>query len=149
MVKEETWGIPKPGIEEFFELNGEVICEFASNHNLKIEKYYHNIDGWYLIFQHPNRKACYIDIIKKDEQSVFLSGVCWIDDIQTSCRYAKFSDKVECSIDKEALLNSLENLFQEVLSWTKGKLSSLEKSFQPLKMREVEADLKKYPIPKL
>jgi len=148
MVQEETWGKPKPGIEEFFELNGQVIREFASNHNLKIEKYYHNIDGWHLVFQHPNGGACYIEVSKGDEQHVLIFSDWWVDDYGTSERYDKHTDPFECSIDKEALSNTLENLFQEVISWTKDDLSSLGKSFQPLQKKEVKADLKKHPVPK-
>lgn len=147
MANEETWGKPKPGIEEFFELNGTVIREFASNHNLKVEKYYHNKDGWDLVFQHPKGGACYIDVIKKDDRHVLLCGDWWIDDLQKSSRYDKHTNRVECSIDKEVLLDNLENLFQEVISWKKEDLILLGKSYRSLKKEDIEADLERYPIP--
>jgi hypothetical protein len=149
MVNEEIWGRPKPDIEEFFELIGPVIREFASNHNLKIEKYYQNMDGWELIFRHPKGGACYIDVIKKDQQHVLICGVWWIDDFQTSSRYGKHTEQIECSTDKEVLSESLENLFLRVISWEKKDLISLGKSFQPLTKEDIEQDLKRYPVPKI
>jgi hypothetical protein len=149
MVNEEIWGKPKHGIEDFFDLIGDTIREFALNHNLKIEKYYQNIDGWELVFQHPKEGACYLDVIKKDEKHVQIFGDWWIDDFQTSCRYDKHTDRIESSIDKEVLLDNLENLFQQVISWEKKDLISLGKSFQPLTKEDIESDLKRYPVPKL
>lgn len=149
MLNEETWGKPNPGIEEFFELIGDTIRNFVSNHNLKIEMYYHNIDGWELIFQHPKGGACYIDVIKKDDRHVLLCGDWWIDDLQTNSRFDKHTDKIECSIDKKVLSDGLEDLFQRVISWEREDLISLGKSFTPLKKEEIEEDLKRYPIPKI
>jgi hypothetical protein len=149
MINEEIWGKPKPGVENFFELISSVIREFASNHNLKIEKYYHNKDGWDSVFQHPKGGACYIDVVRKDERHVLICGDWWIDDLRTSERFDKHTERIECSIDKEALSDRLENLFLQVISWEKKDLISLGKSFSPLKKEDVEADLKRYPVPKL
>lgn len=147
MANEETWGKPNPGIEEFFESIGDMIREFASNHNLKIEKYYQNIDGWELVFQHPKGGACYIDIIKQDEHHVQIFGDWWIDDFQTSSRYDKHTNRSEYSINKKVLLDNLEKLFHQVISWKKEDLIPLGKSYRPLKKEDIEADLKRYPIP--
>jgi len=149
MTNEETWGKPKPGIEEFFKLIGPIIREFASNHNLKIEKYYHNIDGWHLVFQQPNGGACYIEITKKDEQHISIISDWWMDNCKTSTRYHKPTDRIEYSIDDKKLLSHLENLFQKIISWKKEDLISLGKSYIPLKKEEIEADLGRYPIPKI
>jgi hypothetical protein len=149
VTDEQVWGKPKPYIEEFFELIGGTIREFASNHNLKIEKYYQNIDGWELIFQHPKGGACYIDVIKKNEQQVLICGVWWIDDLRTSERYIKHTEHIECSIAKGCLKDELESIFGQIASWKKEELSSLGKSFEPLKKDDIEADLKRYPVPKI
>lgn len=147
MVVEETWGKPGPGIEDFFELHGKVIREFASNHNLKIKKYHHNKYGWRLVFKHPKGGACYINISKKDDQFILLLGDWWIDDIATSSRHDKHTDHIESSIDKEVLADNLEKLFQQILSWEKDDLISVGKSYRPLKKEDIEADLARYPIP--
>lgn len=149
MIKEEVWGKPNPGIEEFFELIGDVIREFASNHNLKIEKFYQNIDGWELVFQHPNGGACYVDITKKNEEYVMIFGVWWQDNLQNSERYIKHTDHEECSIKKDCLKTKLEHVFGQIISWKKEDLISLGKLFQPLKKEDVEADLSRYPVPKI
>ncbi|MHC4478003.1 MAG: hypothetical protein ACYTEL_20390 [Planctomycetota bacterium] len=149
MANEETWGVAKPGVEEFFESIGPVIREFASNHNLKIQKYYNNIDGWQLVFRHPNEGACYIEILKKDEQEVSVLADWWVDDCQRNERLHIPSDDIECSVDEEVLFGNLENLFQQVISWKKEDLISLGKSFEPLTKEAVEEDLRRYPVPKL
>ncbi len=145
-MKEDIWGKPKDGIAEFFELNGTIIREFAIEHNMNIEKYYHNIDGWQLVFQHPKGGACYIEITKKTEKSFELLADWWLDDYKSNKRFHKPSEKLQCSIENKDLLENLENLLQNILSWEKGSLTSLGKSFTKLKKEEVEEDLKEYPI---
>jgi hypothetical protein len=147
MAIEETWGKPAPGIEDFFELHGKVIREFASYHNLIISKYYHNIDGWELIFQHPKGGACYIDVIKKNNHHVSLLAVWWIDDWQINRRCTKHIDKIESFVDKTVLADNLEKLFRQILSWEKEDLDTSGKPFQPLKKEDIDADLARYPVP--
>jgi len=76
-----------------------------------------------------------------------LCGDWWIDDLQTSSRYDKHTQRIECSIDKEVLLENLEALFHQIISWKQGHLISLGRSYQPLTKKEIEADLKRYPTP--
>ncbi len=154
MIKEEIWGVARPGVDEFFEAIGSPIREFASNHNLKIEKYYRNIDGWQLVFQHPQGGACYIEITKEDEHNILILADWWVDDYETQTRADKHTRSVQCSTDRSELSKKLNEIFIFVLSWEMKDLVSYPLDpytdyKRKMSKEDFEKDLDRYPVPKL
>jgi len=112
-----------PKLKVFFKRIAPVLKKFAKNHNLKIDKYYHQGSDWTFRFRHPEAGVGNIEVIKRDEQYVYLYPSWWVDYYDTSRRDFKHGPGVKSSLDPKILRRHLDEMLQLVISWRKEDLS--------------------------
>ena len=137
-----------PIIKEFFEKISNNLNQFAKDHNLRIEKYYHDIPGWEFLFRHPEGGQCYIEILKSDETHVTLMAAMWINEFDSDIAYDKHTNRILCSIDGKELINKLNEILNKVLSWKKRDMEKFQSKKTTMTKEELEKDLERYPNPR-
>ncbi len=141
-----------PKLKVFFKRIAPVLKKFAKDHNLKINKYYHQGSDWTFRFRHPQGGMGNITVAKCDEPYVNLYPHWWVDYYDTSRRDFKHGPGVKSLLDSETLYKHLNEMLQLVLSWQKEDLTKgtenpyrehIERSRE-----EFEKQYKKYTTPK-
>lgn len=141
-----------PKLEEFFKKISNVLEDFASTHNLFIEKYFRQMPLWMFTFQHPKGGKGQIVVEKINNKLVIVRPCWWIDDFDNSTRSLQHIEGKECSLDLDVLRAVLEEMFKLVLTWQKKDLTPVKHKYNEWKKHPkemIEGDVLKYPIPKL
>jgi hypothetical protein len=118
------------GYELFFSPIGELLAAFAKNHNLVVQKYYHDAPSWSLCFSHPLGGIARIDLNRKSESTVRISGIWWVDDYDSSTRSIKKTDAIECEPIVLAVEPHLTQILKSVLSFTLGDWSQVATGYE-------------------
>ena len=83
-----NWGITEyPRLEKFFAGISDILEDFAAQHNLKIEKYYHQSSTWDLQFRHPQGGLGRIETKKDGNSHVIVRPEWWLDDEEARKRF--------------------------------------------------------------
>ncbi|MGO9316406.1 MAG: hypothetical protein ACLPXT_07530 [Terracidiphilus sp.] len=113
------------GYEAFFSPINELFVDFAKNNNLVIQKYYHDAPCWSLCFSHPSGGVARIDLERKSESKLGISGIWWVDDYDSFTRSIKNTNIVECEPTPLAVEPHLKATLKSVLSLTPGDWSQV------------------------
>ena len=150
---EPHWEKKRPKVEEFFGKISNVLEDFASTHNLSIDKYVRQWPCWIFVFRHPKGGSGGIQVEKAGNRSVIIRPSWCIVDFENSSWSVREPKRVKCSLNHEALLRVLEETFKQIISWKKEDLRAVKNKHydwgKPYVKEEYEEHLKKYPIPKL
>lgn len=111
-----------PLLEAFFAKISPVLNSFALDHNLHVEKYYHEGPSWSFQFKNQKGGIGQIEVGKKDDDKITLLNCWWIDDYDTSTRFLKYPSGKELGLDHHELYQALENALTEILQWDKSEL---------------------------
>ena len=119
-----------PTLEAFFSPLAPVLEAFASKHNMKIVRYYHQSPTWSLQFRHPEGGIAKIDVERCANREVKIWACWWHDDYDRATRSIKRRDgrrtKVPC-LDLEA---ALETTLTTVVSWEFGSWDSVHEGYE-------------------
>ena len=141
-----------PALELFFAPIADVLNEFASRHNLSLEKYWHQISSWRFNFRHPKGGVASVDVMKESDNCVKIYNYWWIDDFDKFTRSARHDETKEYKIESANLNDILEEQFKKILSWQLDEwteiVSGYEPHWSPYKERLVNY-VERYPIPKV
>jgi len=142
-----------PKVKTFFKKISAVLDQFAHDHNLRIEKYYHDIPGWEFLFRHPLRGVCYIEILMKDEGHVTVCADWWVDVYESGKRSDKHTEREIWPLDEDELYAKLKTVLSIVLSWKKEDLIEGHGGHaewqKACSAEEFEHIYDEYPFPKL
>jgi hypothetical protein len=142
-----------PDVKAFFTKISGVLNRFAHAHNLRIEKYYHDIPGWEFLFRHPEGGRCYIEVLKKGEQYVTLLADWSVYEYDEGTAYDKHTHRITHSIVTPVLEAGLRDVLKLVLSWSREDLKLIAKRSgdfkEGLSREDFEKDLERYPVPKI
>ncbi len=142
-----------PKLRTFFRGIKSVLKKFASDHNLKIEKYYHQGSGWTFRFRHPDGGVGSITVNRYDETQVIIYPHWYIDHYDTTRRDFKKAQGTKCFLESQTLRSQLVETLMLVISWRKEQLiKGVENPYcEKIKrsQKQFEKDLEKYPFPKL
>ena len=143
----------RPKLDKFFSRIAEVLKQFAKEHNLRLEKYYHQGPDWEFTFSHPEGGVGKIQVQKCDEDHVMVYPMWWVDYYDTSRRDAKNVEGEKCSLDHNVVRLQLKKMLKLVLSWRKEDLKKGHENpyREKLEMTQEQFDHlnDKYPIPKV
>ena len=143
----------RPKLEEFFKTISNVLVDFAKNHNLLIEKYFHQTPTWTFMFQHPKGGGAQIQVEKIGDNSVLLWSSWWIDDFDNQTRWWKYVKGESCTLDDNKLRDALEQIFKQLISWKKEDLKPVKSKYyrwgKQRDKEEFEGQIKEYPVPKI
>lgn len=110
-------------IKQYFETHLIWIEEFALEHNLYIEKYYHEFPEWALRFKHKKGGSGQIELVytgKNNEIEIWSS---WhIDEYTEFTRYLKWGIKRLVSDEQDKLREEILKEIQTVLHWNKSEM---------------------------
>lgn len=148
------WKKEFPKIQTFFNKISNVLEQFASSHNLMVEKYYHEGASWTFRFRHPRGGQAGIQLLKlSSEEEIVGIGTAWqIADYDACTLYSKHTEIEKCSLEESVLLEALTRHLKLVLSWQKEDLTSAGGKYEEWKKHpreKIEGDVLKYPIPKI
>ncbi len=142
-----------PALEAFFSQIADVLNQFASRHNLMLDKYYHESHSWGFNFRHPKGGVASIDVTKESDDSVKIYGYWWLDDYDKFTRFLKRDESEEFDLGAINLSGLLENKFKEILSWELGEWTQVatgyEEYWKPQGRKWIEKDVERYPKPKV
>jgi hypothetical protein len=120
----------EPQFEVFFAKISDQLLPFASYHNLKLEKYYHEAPVWSFLFRHPNGGVAKIDVAKEEENSLKIWSHWWRDDYDSGVRFLKRTESAVLEVGTFDLTAELERVLSRVLSWTDGEWDSKHGGFK-------------------
>lgn len=107
-------------LEQFFGPLARHIDDFASRHNLLLEKYYHEAPMWSLGFAHPAGGQARLDVTRTEDNGLAVSASWWLDDYDQFTRSIRTREPVSVAHDGDALIQRLERLLGEILAWKPG-----------------------------
>jgi hypothetical protein len=114
-----------PGLEAFFSKLAPLLERFASKHDLKIEKYYHESHSWSLQFRHPRGGVSKIDVEKHSDNKIRVWACWWQDDYDKATRSIKRLETQPMDATDSVLEPALESVLATVLSWECGSWDSV------------------------
>src|ERR1700758_3747447 len=100
--------------ERFFAPIGPALNEIARQHNLFIEKYYHDAPCWKLCFSHPQGGCAGIDVCRQSDETVIIVGAWWVDDYDGGTRSLKSTDKEIVGRDSDSIKGGVIAALQNV-----------------------------------
>lgn len=126
-----NWGETElPKLERFFKPLAEEIEKFANDHNLIIDRYYHQGRVWSLRFAHPQGGDAALEIYMHDDDH-FRIGESWcIDDYDTSTRSTRYSLSQPIRRGEHSLTPLLRQSLLEILSWQPGEWTKVSGDYQ-------------------
>jgi hypothetical protein len=121
-----------PQLEAFFSPIADTLLDFASRHNLAVDKYYHESPSWSLRFAHPKGGAGRVYALKRehDNASIYVGGSWSLNDYDTFTRFVRRTSVERSGLDASVLSETLERIFLEVMNWPLGEWSSVSSNFR-------------------
>lgn len=116
-------------LEAFFAPVSDLLISFAREHNLFLEKYYHDAPVWSLCFTHPLGGSAKVDV-RREGNLLSTSGVWWVDNYDAGTRSIKDTKAVECEPDSERLAPVIAKTLSEVMSLTFGNWSRVATGYK-------------------
>jgi hypothetical protein len=144
----------EPKLESFFaKISGELLS-FASRHDLKLEKYYHQAPTWSFGFRHPVAGVAKIDVEKHSDAGIKIWSHWWRDDYDAGIRFLKVAESPMYQIGTLELTSVLEETLTRILIWKEGEWDNRHGGYQEIWhktwTREVfEAMINNYPLVKV
>lgn len=139
--------------EEYFSSIAGSLESFSSQHNLLVEKYYHDAPVWSLCFNHPNGGQAKIDISKEENGKLTLQGIWWEDDYDTFTRNIMWGQKVEVVKEGKAVSELLKDMLIKLTGMPRDSWTNSYPDYKDIWSRyskpEFEAMTPKWPSPKL
>ena len=142
-----------PALEAFFSRIETVLTQFGDVHNLKIDRYWHQLPSWRFSFKHPKRGLACIEVIKESDTEIKIYSYWWMDDFEKATRYSCRLETEPFMPDARKLQPLLESILSEILSrpldaWSEIK-SGLEQIWSIYSKEEFLKFEDSYPLPRI
>ena len=129
---------------------GPKLTAFANQHNLLIEKYWHQEPSWRFSFRHPRGGTGCLEVLAKEKATFMMSTFYWIDNYELGIRRARrtFLD----AVDVTQVFDRLEESYTELLTWRPEDMDEFGDGFteawhRAYSKQEFYAFNEKYPVP--
>lgn len=119
-----------PRLEAFFAKLAPLLNRFASKHNLKLEKYYHESSSWSLQFRHPHGGIAKIDVEKHSDNTVRIWACWWHDDYDKATRSIKRLETEPMDTAAAVLEVALDSTLARVVAWEFGTWDSVHGGYE-------------------
>jgi hypothetical protein len=120
----------EPELEAFFARIADTSFSFASRHDLKLEKYYHDAPVWSFLFRHPQGGIGKLDLAREGRECLKIWCHWWRDDYETGVRFLKRIESPVFQSDASLLEGKLEEALGQMLSWKDGEWDSKHGGFK-------------------
>ncbi len=141
-----------PKLEQYFGQIASVLNRFSEQHNLCLEKYYHQSPNWTFLFRHPKKGIGQIFVHMKDSSHVGIAASWQIFDYQNRSLSDKHTELVQVELDGKKIFSCLEKSLLELLNWDKSELRKDDEVFEDWSQVSEEEFYKRensYPFPKI
>jgi hypothetical protein len=142
----------KPKLDAFFGQIADMLEEFATNHNLLIDKYYHQGDDWTFRFRHPQGGSAAIQVNRHESDGVMIGAAWQIADYDSGTLLSRHTDMVKCTIEESRLRDMLRETLLTILGWKKKDLEPNKHKFtewKEISKADFERRPRTYPFPKI
>jgi len=139
--------------EEWFAPLAEAIRAFARDHNLLLDKYYHESASWDLRFNHPRGGQASITVSNDSADFAGVGSVWHVDDFESFTRSIHW--RAQRIIVKEPVLltRELSNEFAAIMALPLGQWTQVAKGYEQIwgqyTKQEFERMAPRYPDPVL
>ncbi len=99
-----------------------MLFDFAADHNLAIDEYYHESPSWSFRFRHPKGGAAAIEVDRLDDLTVRILGNWYIDEYETFTRHLKWGSKRDLLLNNIDLRKELETDLAAIVLWEKADM---------------------------
>lgn len=110
-------------IRAFFDERSAILVDFATAHNLAIDKYYHDSPSWTFRFRHPKSGVGGVEVKRVSESSIRVNMSWYIDEYENFTRHAKQEESSELAVAKIDLTKVLEDSLKRALGWNREELT--------------------------
>jgi hypothetical protein len=141
-----------PTLEAFFRPLASILERFAGQHNLTIDRYYHQVPAWDFRFRHPKGGEAYIEVRRAATDSVSIGRAWWQDDYERATRSTKMQFSGPVPLDSLDLYATLTVALREVLEWEPGSWEHVHTDYASVWHRtwskeQFEALVERLPLP--
>jgi len=110
-------------IRLFFRNISPILSDFATEHNLAVDEYYHESPSWSFRFQHPKGGGAIVYVDRLNDSTVRVHGSWYVDEYETFTRYLKWGQNHDFVLEASQLKNELEACLSEIVGWEKRELT--------------------------
>jgi len=95
-------------LNSFFSQFSWAFLNFAAEHHLRVDKYWHDFPSWQFSFRHPKGGAACIEVFREGDTELSVSGYWWIDDHDQGTRHSRTYKSEVFTVDDIEMPDLLE-----------------------------------------
>jgi hypothetical protein len=138
-------------LQEWFAPLSPELMNFASAHNLLIDKYYHESPSWSFRFNHPKGGQASISLSMHGDDTAGVGSSWHVDDYDRFTRSIHWRKERRVQKVASEIRSALESELAAVLAVPLGEWNQVADGYRPIWSRytkaEFEAMTPKYPVP--
>jgi hypothetical protein len=103
--------------DNFFSQFSCAFLNFAAEHYLRVDKYWHGFPSWRFSFQHPKGGAACIQVFMEGEKQLSIFGYWWMDDYDQGRRRGRKYQSDTLTVDAIKMADLLEVTLITIVGW--------------------------------
>jgi hypothetical protein len=115
--------------DQFFSQFAWDFLNFAADHNLRVEKYWHGLPCWRFSFKHPKGGLSYIEVFREGQNEISISGYWWLDSYDEGKRFTRKQQSEILVLDALRMSDLLRATLDVVVAWPLDSWSSVATGF--------------------
>jgi len=104
-------------LDDFFSQFSWAFLNFAAQHHLRVDKYWHDFPSWRFSFRHPKGGAACIEVFREGDTELSVSGYWWIDDYDQGTRHSRTYKSEVFTVDDIEMPDLLEVILTTIVGW--------------------------------
>jgi len=104
-------------LDDFFSQFSWAFLNFAAQHHLRVDKYWHDFPSWRFSFRHPKGGAACIEVFREGEKQLSISGYWWMDDYDLGKRSGRIYRSETLTVDAVKMADLLQVTLIKIVGW--------------------------------
>lgn len=104
-------------LDDFFSQFSWAFLNFAAEHHLRIDKYWHDFPSFRFSFRHPKGGAACIEVFRESENQLSVFGYWWMDNYDQGTRSGKRYQSETLTVDVIDIAELLEVTLTTIVGW--------------------------------
>jgi hypothetical protein len=104
-------------LDNFFSQFAWAFLNFAAEHHLRIDKYWHNFPSWRFSFRHPKGGAACIEVLKEGGTHLSVLAYWWLDNYDQGTRSSRRYQSETFTADSIKMAELLEETLTTIVTW--------------------------------
>lgn len=106
-----------PLLDDFFSRFSMAFLNFAAEHHLRVDKYWHDFPSWRFSFRHPKGGVACIEVFREAKTKLSVYAYWWMDDYDQGTRSGRTYRSEILSVESIKLEDLLEETLTTVVAW--------------------------------